>query len=179
MIRQFFIYFCALSVMHVTMNTVQAQQNVSISLEEMPVVEIPPRPPKDSTLFNEMQYWLNKKDQAPFSGIIVNPEGWSYILTEHQSLQLRSVEALSLQRKKDHALVKLKIDELHIKIEALKKSHKIQLDARNEDLKSSQKLNKSIIKKFKKQNRRNAFLYGTVGIGAGIVLTILLQALAF
>jgi hypothetical protein len=173
-------YLSAIVLMLIgSLNIAQAQQVEGVSLEEMPLVELPGRLGRQPGEFGELQYWLNKKDPAPFAGVIVNPEGWSYVLTEYQALELRARAALETQRKQDHAYVNLRVGELQIEVNNLKEINDIKLAAREADLVRCQEINKIILKDQKKQARRGKILYGVGGVVVGTLLGIFLQAFVF
>jgi len=168
--------FVVFILMFGSLNIVEAQAVEAVRLVEMPTVELSPRPERHSGEFGELQYWLNKKDPAPFAGVIVNPEGWSYILTEYQALELRAIESLRAQRERDHAYINLRVGELKVELDNLKEVNEIKLSGMESDLKRCNEINQSILKDGKKTARRSKILFGTVGAGIGFAVGIILKA---
>ena len=156
-----------------TISTAEAQR-VPVVAQEMPVIEIAPAPPRTPGEFGEVQFWLDEKDTAKFDGIIVNPEGWAYILSEYEALQQRSQAALEAQRAQDLAFINLELNKVLAEWEATQQKSEVQIAAREDDLRRCQDINKAIVAN-KGEVKKKVF----VGIGAGaagVVLGIILQA---
>ena len=162
-----------LSISLVAPTAVEAQR-VPVAAGEMPIVDIAPAPPRVPGEFDEVQHWLDKKDQARFDGIIVNPQGWAYILSEYDALQERSQAAIEAQRNADLAFINLELNKVLAEWEADQQASEVKIAAREDDLRRCQKINKAIVDN-KGQMKKKVFL----GIGAGaagVVLGIILQA---
>lgn len=157
--------------------SVAQAQRTPVVADDMPVVEIKPPAPRVPGEFNEVQYWLDEDDKARFDGVIVNPEGWAYILSEYDSLKERSQAALEAQRAADLAYINLELGKVLAEWEADQRKAEVQIAAREEDLRRCQKINEEIVKN--RTGLKKKFLVGAGAGAVGVVLGIVLQAFVF
>jgi len=145
-------------------------------IEDLNQIQVAPRPDRDPTFLGEKQTWLFKGAAAPYDGVLLSPEAAAFILTEYEALKLRSELALETQRKSDLAKINLEIGSLHLELETQKKIYEIQLEAKDNQLKSYNNITKAVYED--KNSLTNKILIGVGGGGAGILAGLLIGLLA-
>lgn len=155
------IYALALSIFGASSASAQREP---VALEELPVIVLPAPEVRTLGEFGEHQYILKKRDKAPFPGVIVNSEGWSYILAEYQGVQDRANAALSAQRAEDLAFINLEVGKLNLELDATRRKSEVQIAGREADTKRCQTINKEILED-RGSLKRKLF----IGVGAGTV----------
>lgn len=171
--KKIVLYALALSVFGAT--TASAQHK-PIALDELSVVVLPAPEARTLGEFGEHQYLLKKRDKAPFPGIIVNSEGWSYILAEYQGVQDRATAALAAQRAEDLAFINLEVNKLYLELDATRRKSEVQIAGREADIKRCQTINKEILEDRSSLKRK---LFIGLGSGvAGVVIGFIVGAIA-
>lgn len=152
------------------------QQVPEYKLEYLDQIQIAPRPARDPMLLGEKQTWLFRGAVAPYDGVLLSPEAVAFILTEYDALRLRSELALETQRKNDLAKINLEIGSLQLELENQRRIYEVQLEAKNDQLKSYRNITQSVYED--KNSLKNKLLIGIGGAGAGVLAGILIGLLA-
>jgi hypothetical protein len=140
-------------------------------LEMVVVEDAPARNPE-----GEKQTWLYLDEVAPYNGILLNPDGIAYILSEYEALKLRSGAALEKQRQSDLAKLNLEIGQLVLELETAEKKGNIVIRGRDEEIKRLQKINQDI-REDKSDIWNDVFLAAGSGV-AGILVGLLIYFVA-
>lgn len=152
-------------------------QRAPVGWEEMPVVVLAPAPDRIPGEFDEVQYWLDKNDKAHFEGVIVNPEGWAYIISEYEALEKRSQAAIDAQRAEDLAFINLELGKLVVEMNAQQQKAEIQIAAREDDHRRCQEINQAIVQDSKSLKKKVFIGVGSGAIGAVVGVIVGMFAL--
>jgi hypothetical protein len=142
---------------------------------DLQVVDIDPPQHRPGTL-GEKQVYVVFNQPAPFEGILLNPEGMAYIITEHESLKERAELALRTQRNFDLNKLNLEVGKLQLELDVSNKKHAIIIRGREEEINRLQVINQKLIDEANKPWKKILIGAGGILIGAGIGITIVTVA---
>lgn len=155
-------------------NTAQAQQAGERTIDVLKIVPFPDMP--KLKIDGELQTWVDKKEPAPYAGVLLNPEATALIISEHETQKKRGEEALKLQRESDFAVLQLELGKLEVEMSSLKKKSDIKLKAKDDENKRLLSINKDL-----REDRDDFWgdaLLVTGGAGAGVLIGILISVVS-
>lgn len=124
----------------------------------------------------ELQVWVEAGKTAPYSGVLVNPEGMAYIISEHEAQKDRADAAVEKQRDLDLSKLNLETAKLIVELETTEKKNTVIIRGRDEEIKRIQELHQAAINESKKPWVKLLIGAGSglVGAGAGILIGALI-----
>lgn len=167
----FLVFFSSLSTAHAVDVTTQRY-----TLDDLEIIMVDPPPHRTPGEFGEKQTWLQLRQRAPFSGILVNEEGMAYVLTEYHALEQRANLALERQRASDLALLNREVLRLEIELDATKKKGKIELWACEGKRRELEQIHDEKLRT--RDGLARKFLIGTGGVVVGVLIGVLVGGLA-
>ena len=151
----------------------QAMKDGTYNLGDLSQIKLQYKSNRKSGELGEKQFWLYKNENAPWDGLLLNPEAMAVIISEYESLLARADLALQTQRNEDLAKLNLETGKLNLIIDAQTQKSVIELQGRDAEIKSCQKINSSIVKD--KTSIGKKILLGIGAAAAGILTGILLD----
>lgn len=125
----------------------------------------------------ELQALLEKGETAPFSGVLLNPEGVAYVVAEHESQLARAEAALKKQRELDLAKLNFESAKLVIELDSSNKRNKVILEGSYEEINRIKDLYENSIKQSKKPMKLIVVGLGgfVIGVVTGIAATAIIK----
>lgn len=121
----------------------------------------------------ERQTYLAEGDPAPFAGILLNPEGMAYIISELEAFQLRAGAALRLQRESDWNRLQLETGRLRLRIDTIQRQHTVVVEGLQRENQRLIRIHEEYVEEqeggFWNTDFGRVLQYGLIIIGAGAV----------
>lgn len=149
--------------------TPTGEMEISEAEAALPIIPFPD-PPR-LKIDGELQMWLEKGTNIPYSGVHLNPEAVALILSEYHAQRKRGEAALDKQRAADAAVLKFQTGKLVSEMAAERLKHSIKEKASDDEKKRLLKINKDI------RDDKSGFFEDILKIGGGVLGGILIGIL--
>lgn len=139
--------------------------------KDLPLVNVE-QPTNSAGQNGELQVWVEAGKVAPYSGVLINPEGMAHIIANHEA-QIELADA-AVEKQRDLDLTKLNLEaaKLIVELETTEKKNNVIIKGRDEEIKRLQELHNAALAEAKKPWKKIIIGVGAavVGVGAGIVI---------
>lgn len=142
-----------------------------VDVSPLPKVELK-LPEKTNGSNGELQTFLSEGKTAPFAGILLTTEAMAFILAQHEALVQRARAALKQQRTKDQARLMLEVQRRELEIESIRKQHKVEKEALQNQIDSFQEINEDLRNELKTPKWKSFLQIGgsvILGVAVGLV----------
>lgn len=146
------------------------------SEKDLPVVVVDGPQHRPGSM-GEKQTYLTINQPAPYEGVLLNPEGMAYIITEHEALRERADLAVKTQRNLDLNKLNLEVGKLQLELDVTTKKSEIIVKGREDEIARLQTLNNKLIEDSNKPWRKILLLTGgfVVGAAVGVIGTVIVE----